>query len=185
MALTTITATTGATFRGRLLARNAAVNPDTNTIVTSRCAAGTIGGGGTPGADGENPAGGDELAPGSQSNRRGTARLRRSPTSGSPGSPSSPGSPGSPRRRACADGFRGTVRGRMIQRVVFRLDGKRIARRTKSPFKVFVRALPGRHVVTARVTFRDATAAKTLRMNYRACASALLSPRQGPSQFTG
>ncbi len=68
---------------------------------------------------------------------------------------------------------------------MFRLDGKRIASRKQSPFKVFVRALPGRHVVTARITFKDATAAKTRKLNYRACAAALLRPRQGPSQFTG
>lgn len=44
MALTTITAQTGVTLDGRLLARNGAVNLDTNTITTSACAAGTVGG---------------------------------------------------------------------------------------------------------------------------------------------
>jgi Ice-binding-like len=38
LALTSITATTGATVDGRLLARNAAVTLDTNTITRSRCA---------------------------------------------------------------------------------------------------------------------------------------------------
>ncbi len=47
MALTSITAQTGATLDGRLLARNGAVNLDTNTITTSACAAGTTGGGPT------------------------------------------------------------------------------------------------------------------------------------------
>jgi hypothetical protein len=37
MALTTITAKTGAKLNGRLLARNGAVNLDTNTITTSAC----------------------------------------------------------------------------------------------------------------------------------------------------
>jgi Ice-binding-like len=46
MALTTITANTGATMDGRLLARNGAVNLDTNTITTSSCATGSSGGGG-------------------------------------------------------------------------------------------------------------------------------------------
>jgi Ice-binding-like len=41
MALTTITGQTGMTMDGRLLARNGAVNLDTNTITTSACAAGT------------------------------------------------------------------------------------------------------------------------------------------------
>ena len=49
MALTTITANTGATLDGRLLARNGAVNLDTNTITTSACAAGSGGSGGTTG----------------------------------------------------------------------------------------------------------------------------------------
>jgi hypothetical protein len=68
---------------------------------------------------------------------------------------------------------------------VFRLDGKRIANRTRSPFRVFVRALSGIHHVRARVTFRDATRAKTMTMRYRACAAAVLRPRFGPSRFTG
>ena len=73
----------------------------------------------------------------------------------------------------------------MIRRVVFSLDGRRISSRTSSPFSVFVRRLSGRHSVTARVTFRDATRARTLRLGYRACAAAVLQPRRGPSQFTG
>ena len=39
MAMESITATTGATFRGQLLARNAAVTLDTNTITNDACAA--------------------------------------------------------------------------------------------------------------------------------------------------
>jgi hypothetical protein len=73
----------------------------------------------------------------------------------------------------------------MIRNVVFRLDGRRVSARTRSPFKVFVRAGTGAHTVTARVTFRDATRARTLRLGYRVCASAVLRPRRGPSQFTG
>ena len=65
------------------------------------------------------------------------------------------------------------------------MDGRHLATRTSSPFSVFVRALSGSHTVRARVTFRDATAARTLRLRYRACAAAVLQPRQGPSQFTG
>lgn len=73
----------------------------------------------------------------------------------------------------------------MIKRVVFRLNGRRIASRAGSPFKVYVRAAPGRHKVTARVTFKDATRAKTLTLNYRPCAAVVLNPRRGPSQFAG
>jgi hypothetical protein len=86
---------------------------------------------------------------------------------------------------ACTAGFHGAVRGRSIRRVVFSLDGKRTSNQTRSPFQVYVRAAPGRHAVTARVTFKDATRAKTLSLGYRACAAAVLQPRQGPSRFTG
>ena len=50
---------------------------------------------------------------------------------------------------------------------------------------MFVRALPGAHAVRARVTFKDATRAKTLALGYRACADAILRPTSGPAQFTG
>lgn len=82
-------------------------------------------------------------------------------------------------------GFRATVRGRMIKRVVFRLDGRRIATRAASPFRVFVPAAPGAHKVTAHVTFTDATRAKMLTLRYRACAAGVLRPLRGPSRFTG
>jgi hypothetical protein len=48
-----------------------------------------------------------------------------------------------------------------------------------------VRAAPGAHTVSARVTFKDATHAKTMTLPYRACAAAVLHPHHGPSQFTG
>jgi len=82
-------------------------------------------------------------------------------------------------------GFRATVRGQMIKRVGFRLDGKLIAARTRSPFRVFVPAAPGAHRVRAHVTFTDATRAKTLYLRYRACAAGVLRPLRGPSRFTG
>ena len=73
----------------------------------------------------------------------------------------------------------------MIKRVVFSLDGKTIGSRTGSPFAMSVRAAPGAHQVRVRVTFKDATRAKTMTLPYRACAAALLQPRRGPSSFTG
>lgn len=48
LALTAITATTGATISGRLLARNAAVTLDTNTITESTCAAASGSGSSSP-----------------------------------------------------------------------------------------------------------------------------------------
>jgi hypothetical protein len=73
----------------------------------------------------------------------------------------------------------------MIKRVAFSLDGTPIGSRTDSPFAMSVRAAPGAHQVGARVTFTDATRAKTMTLPYRACAAALLQPHRGPSQFTG
>jgi hypothetical protein len=73
----------------------------------------------------------------------------------------------------------------MIKRVVFSMDGEQIGSRSNSPFAISVRAAPGEHQVTARVTFTDATQAKTMALPYRACAEALLHPRHGPSRFTG
>jgi hypothetical protein len=46
MAAATITANTAATIHGRLLARTAAVNLDTNTITTSNCPSSATGSGG-------------------------------------------------------------------------------------------------------------------------------------------
>ena len=88
-------------------------------------------------------------------------------------------------REACTEGFRATVSGKMIERVVFSLDGKSIGSRTGSPFAMSMRAAPGAHQVRVRVTFKDSTPAKTVTLPYRACAAALLSPPGGPSTFTG
>jgi len=175
MALTSITLNNAATVQGRMLARNGAVTLDNNVLNGSMCATSTTSPGNTGGAT-------PQLPPGSRSTvptRNGRAILIRTP-----GTPGTRGNPGTP-REVCAAGFHGTVRGRHIKRVVFKLDGKRIGSRARSPFEVFVRATPGRHVITARITFKDATRAKTRKMTYRACAAAVLHPRRGPSRFTG
>jgi hypothetical protein len=172
---------TGATVEGRILTRRSmAVNLDTNTITRSACSSATPAPGtAAPGADAPGAAGpGDEAAtagPGTSPSSRGTATL-------TPGSPASPGSP----RARCRTGFLASVRGTMIRRVVFRIGGKRIASRTGPRFRVYVTPAAGtRGVLTARVSFRDATRARTLTFAYRACAAAVLRPAPGPSQFTG
>ncbi len=87
---------------------------------------------------------------------------------------------------ACNAGFTATVRGREIKRVVFMLDGKRLASRFGSPFRVHVPpAFAGSGHLKARVTFKDATRARTLNLRYRACAAAVVKPRPAPSTFTG
>jgi type IV secretory pathway ATPase VirB11/archaellum biosynthesis ATPase len=86
----------------------------------------------------------------------------------------------------CSLGFTATVRGRDIKRVVFMLDGKRLASRSGSPFSVHVpAAFAANGLVRALVTFQDATPTKSLSMRYRACAAAAVRPLPAPSTFTG
>jgi Ice-binding-like len=193
MALEDISLNNGATVFGRVLARNGQISLIDNVLDGSMCGTGstespelptspppTTAPSTGPGTSGDAPStGANQAGPVGQTrvpNRTrvpraarsdGTAIVRRTPT------------------EVCTSGFRATVRGRRIERVVFSLDGKRIDSQARSPFEVFVRAAPGAHMVRARITFSDATRAKTMRLPYRACAAALLSPRNGPSQFTG
>ena len=101
---------------------------------------------GNPGSLGNPGTTGNQPPPGSQTTqrpRRGTSTLRRTPPSGT-----------------CTDGFSARVRGSFVKGVVFRLDGKRIATRRRSPFRVYVKAAgAGRHKVTARVTLQQRHAA--------------------------
>ena len=181
MALASISLKNAATVEGRMLARNGQVSLINNVLSAPFCpivTPETPPSGGTPptgapstgtgtgaGSGQNNPGNRNRVPVLERSN--GTAIVVRAP------------------RSDCTAGFRATVRGRMIERVAFRLDGKQIGSRTNSPFQISVRAVPGSHQVTARVTFKDATKAKTMRFPYRACAAALLAPQPGPSQFTG
>ena len=202
LALTSVSLNDAASVLGRVLARNGAVTLINNVLDNSRCATADTPGPtptptptptetptptpattppatppdaapATPAATPDAPPASTPASRSTIPTRRGTAILLRTPRA-----------PGLP-RVGCTDRFSATVRGRQIKRVVFRLDGKRIGSRTGSPFQVTVKAGAGRHIVTARVTFKDATRARTLKLGYRACAAALLRPRRGPSQFTG
>ncbi|MCA1842862.1 MAG: DUF3494 domain-containing protein [Actinobacteria bacterium] len=92
LALTSITAQTGATFQGRLLARNGAVTMDTNTITKANCVAPAAGGSttttttpgttATPGTPAANPSTG--------SNPTATGAGPGSPTGTAAGAPGSP-----------------------------------------------------------------------------------------------
>ena len=129
---------------------------------------------GSPGHTG-NTGNGNQPPPASRTTRRlrrGTSTLRRT-TNPAPGA-------------TCTDGFTARVRGAYVKSVVFRLDGKRISTKRRSPFSAYVKAAgAGKHKVTAKVTYRDATRAVTRTLRYRGCAAAVLQPRRGPSQFTG
>jgi hypothetical protein len=192
MALTSISLKNAATVEGRMLARNGQVSLIDNVLSRPQCATGS-----TPSPSPE-PPGGPGAVPPSSPGATGPASPKRKgsavgPNRPAPGSQTKNGRPGrngsavvrpAP-REACTSGFRATVSGRMIERVVFSLDGKPVASRTSSPYAMSVRAAPGAHQIGVRITFKDATRAKTTTLPYRACAAALLHPRHGPSSFTG
>jgi hypothetical protein len=203
MALTSISLNNGASVIGRVLARNGKISLINNVLDGSRCATAT-----TPGTPSTTPTGTTPTG----KTPPGTTRPGTTPPGTTPGLKSPPGvtprKGGTPRTlgstktqpngtptgtaritrapgEACADGFSATVSGHLIKGVVFSLDGARISSLTRSPFKMFVWAPPGLHMVRARVTFKNTTRAKMLALAYRACAAAVLQPRPGPSVFTG
>ena len=196
MALTDVSLNDGASVIGRVFARNGQISLINNVLDGSSCGTSstppppttppaTPAPPTTPPAT-TPPAGGGAASPGIpavkpavpvrrprvnwRARRNGSSIVRRVPPAAS---------------EPCTAGFRATVRGRLIESVVYSLDGRRIGSQPDSPFAMFVRAAPGRHVITVRITYRDATRAKTRTLPYRACASAVLQPRRGPSQFTG
>jgi hypothetical protein len=134
-ALTAITARTGATVDGRLLARNAATTLDSNTITRAQCAAGTTGGPGGPGEGGP-----DVTAP--------TVIIGGGPGDGVPGNPVRTGP-----KPCVATDFRLRIRARDasgIRTVSVFLDGRLIKRVTHRRFLVTVRAaglLAGTHAI--------------------------------------
>ncbi|HUB98592.1 MAG TPA: ice-binding family protein [Solirubrobacterales bacterium] len=176
MALESITVNNKASVLGRLFAREGQISLDENVLTRPLCPTGsgttptptttdTGGTGSGASANSKRRVKGNQTVP--RVTRDGTAVVRPSP------------------REACTAGFRATVRGHRIDRVVFSLDGQRIGSQANSPFAVYVKAAAGQHQVRARITFNDATRAKTMTFPYRACAAASLAPRNGPSQFTG
>jgi hypothetical protein len=197
MALTSISLNNGASVIGRVLARNGQISLINNVLDASRCRTATTPPSGTPGTT---PPGTPGTTPGTTSPGTSPSRTppftATSPNGGAPGTlvtgntqpkvtPKGTARITRAPGEACTDGFSATVRGRLIKAVAFSLDGRRMSSLTRSPFKMFVWAPPGQHMVRARVTFKNATKAKTLALRYRACAAAVLQPPPGPSAFTG
>ena len=176
MALTSISLNNGATVIGRLLARNGQISLINNVLNRSNCGTGSGGGGGGTGGGGTGGGGTGNGGSGDgtgRTTRDGTAIMRRGTNPRGPNG-------------TCTDGFRATVRGRLIMRVTFRMQGRRLGTVRSSPFSVLVKAsTAGRHVIRARVSFKDLTRARTLRFRYRACAAQVRQPRRGPARLTG
>jgi Ice-binding-like len=193
-----------ATVQGRLLALGGAVTLIHNKIDGSMCGTsttpppGSTPPGTTPPTTGTTPPTKGSTPPtkGSTPPKKGStppARVgAKPPRTSHPGVPTRrgwaklphPAPPSSLTR--CSFGFTATVRGREIKRVVFMLDGKRLASRNGPRFSVHVpAAFAGSGHLMARVTFKDATRARTLTLRYRACAAAVVQPLPAPSTFTG
>jgi Ice-binding-like len=194
MALSSISLSNGATVIGRMLARNGQVSLINNVLTRPQCAATTTTpGGSTRAGGGSGSTGGGSVGSGTPAagngqqpliaGRNGTATISRTASTTLRDTPT--GERGSVVQ--CTRGFTARVRGHLIAGVVFRLDGRRLASRRAAPYRVTVHAAAssGAHRLTARITFVDRTRAVARTLRYRACAAALLQPRQGPSQFTG
>ena len=85
----------------------------------------------------------------------------------------------------CTSGFRATVHGKLIKRVVFTLDGKRISNLVQAPLQR-VRAGHARRASRERAgDVQGRHQGEDAALGYKACADAVLSPTTGPSAFTG
>jgi hypothetical protein len=180
MALTSVSLNNGVTLQGRALARNGSVTLINDTITAAHCAPGTTGGGGDSGGSGGGSGGGGAGA------GNGSASL----TTVSRSVATTVARYGITR---CVDrSFRAVVTGLMIRRVVFSVGTHVIATRNRAPFEAVVKDGDGIRTLTARITFSDGTAAKTLKLRSRACSAAAsrVAPRKPrtpstPTGFTG
>jgi len=185
MTLADISLNNGATVIGRLLARSAGAITLINNVLSRPLCATDSDSDTTPGTTSTDSTTSDDAASrtaAAQAEARARARARtRAMAARRQGR-------ATVRRGArgnCTDGFSATVRGKRIARAVFSLNGRRIASRGTSPFRVLIPATAGAHRVRVRVTFTDLTRPKNVTLRYRACAAQLLEPRRGPSRFTG
>jgi hypothetical protein len=179
LALTSVSMNNAVTVQGRALARNGSVTMINDTLTAGRCAPGTTGSGTGPGEGGGT---GNSLVRAGNGSAIFTTISRSVATTVA--------RYGITR---CVDrSFRAVVTGLLIRRVVFSVGSHVIAVRSRAPFEALVKDGSGIRTVTARVTFSDATPAKTLKLRSRACAAAAsrVAPRKPrtpstPTGFTG
>ena len=181
MALTSISLNNGATVIGRVLARNGQVSLINNVLDSYALRHRSTG----PHGSTARLAGTGTRRQRRRGAKRAPQQADRRPTGKSHDHPQRHARASSARRtRPAPRASAPTVHGHLIRASSSASTARHLGT-AKRPFRIFVRALPGAHAVTARVTFRDATQAKTLTLGYRACADAVLQPTAGPSQFTG
>ena len=142
MALSSISLNNGATVIGRLLARNGAVTLINNVLDGSRC---NTGSGSTPGGLGGSGGTGGTGDRHRQRRRR-CSRRRRTQASNPKRTTTRNGTTSFERtpHATCTSGFRATVHGKLIKRVVFTLDGKRISNLAKRPYECSCGPCPAR-----------------------------------------
>lgn len=197
LALTSISVNNSVTVHGRVLARNGAVTLNNDTITAAKCSTGGTGGGGgngggTGGSGGTGGTGGG-AGTGSGGGSGGGTTPGSGPGTGTPtptpGSSTPTTSPKTPVissqppsivptvirwgvRRCVRRTFSVAVTGRQIREVVFSVGSEIIATRESAPWAAVVPAGDGIRTLTARVSFSNRTATRTLHMRFRACAAA-------------
>jgi hypothetical protein len=194
LALTSISLNSSVTVLGRMLARNGAVTLIEDVLTAPGCATGSTppatepGSGGTTGTGtptatptGTGTPTGTSATPTKTANGGKKAEPGRKPSSGN--GPSKAGTAKVSRGSRTAGGVTATVHGTRIATVTVTDNGVRVGS-PGAPRKVRVAGTPGVHRVVVRVTFNDATPAKTFRFQFRV-PTPVLHPGQGPSQFTG
>jgi hypothetical protein len=206
MANTSITVNNGATVYGRVLASTGAVTLDNDVIDGSMCGTTTTPPpSSTPPATPTTPS---TTTPSTTAPSTSTPPATPGPTAAPPATKPAPTRGRKPpvhrsavptrnghatltrrtpqRQTSCNAGFTATVRGREIKAVAFSIAGKSLATRTASALQVHVPPVfSANGVLKARVTFKDATHARTLTLGYRACAAAVVRTRPAPATFTG
>ncbi|MFL5846862.1 MAG: ice-binding family protein [Solirubrobacteraceae bacterium] len=172
VALQSVTLNDGVTVDGRVLARNGAVTLINDVITRPACAAGTVPDAGGSGGTGGTTGGGTDGTPGVDEGD--------TPGAATP--------PQITRGRCVRRAFRASVAGSGISSVVFSVGSRVVSRQVMAPFAVLVVRSDRSGIVHARVRFSDGRAARTLRLRFKACASAVVSPArnpQAPPAFTG